>query len=265
MSGQTYRGMTKRTFKQALIHLLETDYGILGSQRVLELLAQDIGQLIESFYPPPERLAPGWMILTGTKASGAKVRPGQGAGEHELVTLAWPVLLPEDIQGLAEKGDNQTTLNAWRQKRLVRLIEYGQAHPKGPVLLTQADLSAMLGLSETQVCLSLQAARQQTGKALPTLGYYFDQGRRPTHKSEIIAWYESGLDEAEITRRSGHSADGVGNYIRGYERVILMLKRGTVLDEIGFLLGMQPSLVKEYAKIIAKHHPELLPDEIPPP
>jgi hypothetical protein len=265
MSGQTYQGMTQRTFKQALIHLLETDYGILGSHRVLELLAKDIEQLIESFYPSPERLASGWMILTGTKASGAKVRPGQGAGEHELVTLAWPVLLPEDIQGLAEKGDNQTTLNAWRQKRLVRLIEYGQAHPKGPVLLTQADLSAMLGLSETQVCLSLQAARQQTGKALPTLGYYFDQGRRPTHKSEIIAWYESGLDEAEITRRSGHSADGVGNYIRGYERVILMLKRGTVLDEIGFLLGMQPSLVKEYAKIIAKHHPELLPDEIPPP
>jgi hypothetical protein len=187
MSGQTYQGMTQRTFKQALIRLLETDYGILGSQRVLELLAKDIEQLIENFYPPPERLAAGWMILTGTKASGAKVRPGQGAGEHELVTLAWPVLLPEDIQELAEKGDSRTTLSAWRQKRLVRLIEYGQSHPQGPVLLTQADLSAMLGLSGTQVCCLLQAARQQTGKALPTLGYYFDQGRRPTHKSEIIA------------------------------------------------------------------------------
>jgi hypothetical protein len=42
MSGQTYQGMTQRTFKQALIHLLETDYGILGSHRVLELLAKDI-------------------------------------------------------------------------------------------------------------------------------------------------------------------------------------------------------------------------------
>jgi hypothetical protein len=264
MSGQAYQGMTQRTFRQALFHLLETDYGILGSQRVLELLAKDIEQLIENFYPPPERLAPGWMILTGTKASGAKVRPGQRAGEHELVTLAWPVLLAEDIQQLAQQGVSRFTRNAWQQKRLVRLIEYGQAHPKGPVLLTQGDLSALLGLNATQVCYLLQAARQQTGKALPTLGYYFDQGRRPTHKAEIIALYEAGVDEAEITRRSGHSADGVGNYIRGYERVILMLKRGTPLEEIGFLLGMQPSLVKEYAKIIAKHHPELLPNENPP-
>lgn len=263
MSGRTYQGMTKRTFKQTLIHLLETDYGILGSQRVLELLTQDIEQLIESFYPPPERLAPGWMVLTGTKASGAKVRPGQGAGEHELVTLAWPVLLPEDIQELAEGGGQGEARNTWLQKRMVRLIEYGQAHPQGPVLLTQADLSAMLGMHETHVCILLQKARQQTGKALPTLGYYFDQGRRPTHKSEIIAWYEAGLDEAEITFRSGHSSDGVGNYIRGYERVILMLKRGTPLEEISFLLGMQPSLVQDYAKIIAVHHPELLPHENP--
>ena len=38
-SGQAYVGATKRTFQHAVRHLLETDYGLMGSRRVLELLA----------------------------------------------------------------------------------------------------------------------------------------------------------------------------------------------------------------------------------
>jgi hypothetical protein len=49
MSSQAYVGTTKRTFRQAVRHLLETDYGLLGSQRVLDLLASDLEQLVEQF------------------------------------------------------------------------------------------------------------------------------------------------------------------------------------------------------------------------
>ncbi len=264
MSAPAYQGMCERTFPQALLHLLEHDYGLLGSRRVLELLAADITALAERFYPVPERLAPGWMLFTGTKASGPKARPGQRAGERELVTLAWPVLLAEDIRELAEQGDRQEVRCAWLQKRLVRLVKYGWEHPQGPVLLTQADLGVLLGLRDPQVSQLLQAARKATGEALPTVGSYFDQGRRPTHKAEIIALYEAGLDEAEIARRSGHSPQGVGNYLRGYERVMLMLKHGTRLEAIPTLIGLQPGLVSAYAKIIAHYHPELLPAPPPP-
>ena len=41
------------------------------------------------------------MVFTGTKATGGKAYPGQPVSEHELVTLAWPVCLPEDV---AETG-----------------------------------------------------------------------------------------------------------------------------------------------------------------
>ncbi len=75
MSSQAYVGITKRTFRQAALYLLETDYGLLGSRRVLELLSDDLQQLVEQFYPAPERRSSGWMIFTGTKADVSKPYP----------------------------------------------------------------------------------------------------------------------------------------------------------------------------------------------
>ena len=62
MSSPAYLGTQNRTFAAALRHLLENEYRLLGSRRVLELVSQDVQHLIEQFYPQPERLAPGWMI-----------------------------------------------------------------------------------------------------------------------------------------------------------------------------------------------------------
>lgn len=256
MSGQAYVGATKRTFRQALIHLLEHEYGLLGSQRILQLLADDIQQLVDQFHPAPQRLRNGWMVYTGTKASGQKPHPGQSADQHELVTLAWPVLLPEDLQQLVQGPNTKQGRRRWFQQRLVRLVEYGWQHPLGPVLLTQADLAAMLGLNTVEVSKLLQASRDETSKPLVTKGYYFDQGVKPTHKVEVIALYEQGLDETEIARQSQHAQTSVGQYIRDYERVKLLYKRHIPLDDIPRLLIMRPSVVKAYVELVDKYHPE---------
>jgi hypothetical protein len=240
------------------LHLLETDYGLLGSRRVLVMLAEDIQQLVDEFYPAPERLSSGWMVFTGTKATGPKAYPGQSAGEHELVTLAWPVLLPQDIQQLASQPETKQARRQWFQKRLIRLIEYGWQHPDGPVLLTLADLAAMLGLNTVQVSQLLTEARRTTGKPLLTKGLYFDQGMRPTHKAEVIALYEQGVDEADIARQTGHAAASVGRYIRDYERVRLLLKRGIAVDQMSRLTDMQPGVVRSYVKLVGQYHPDLV-------
>ena len=259
MSNQAYVGMTKRTFEQALIQLLESDYALVGSRRVLELLAQDVQQLVAQFHPAPQRLSSGWMILTGTKATGPKAYPGQSAGDHQLLTLAWPVLLPEDIEQLARQPDRKEIRHQWFQQRLVRIVEYGWNHPDGPVLLTLADLAAMVGLTTEQVSQLLREARQRTGKPLLTKGHYFDQGMRPTHKAEVIGLYEQGLDETDIARQSGHALDSVGGYIRDYERVKLLLKRGIPVEQMSRLINMQPSVVDAYVKLAYKYHPDLAP------
>lgn len=259
MSNQAYVGLTKRTFQQAMVHMLETDYGVIGSGRVVKLLAADTEQIVEQFYPRPEHISSGWMVFTGTKASGPKSHPGQEADEHQLVTIAWPVLLPEDWQYLATTPATKEKRQQWFQQRLVRLVEYGWQHPQGPVLLTLADLGAMLGLTTVKVSQLLKQARQETDKALLTKGYYFDQGMRPTHKAEIIELYEQGLDEAEVAQQSGHSQSSTGRYIGDYERVKLLLKRGVPVSQMSRLLGLQPSVVDAYVKLVYKYHPDLNP------
>lgn len=266
-SGQAYVGTAQRTFGQAVVHLLESSYRLLGSHRVLELLAQDIQALVEQFYPLPERLQPGWMVFTGVKATGHKAYPGQSAADHELVTLAWPVLLEEDLKALAAlpKGKpGREARQALLRKRIARIVEHGWEHSQGPVLLTLADLAAMLSLNTVQVSQLLQAARQETGKPLLTKGYYFDQGMRPTHKDQIIALYEAGMDEADIVRQSQHKAGSVGKYIRDYERVKLLLKNQASIEHIIFITKIQPGTVQVYAGMVYQYHPELAPEQVSP-
>jgi hypothetical protein len=252
-----YVGPNQRTFEQAVMNLLETQYGLLGSERVLKMLATDLQGLVDQFYPRPDYIAPGWMVFTGTRAAGKKAHPGQGGGEHELVTLAWPVLTPEDLEEVAA-CDRMKERRIWWRKRLIRILEYGYQQPGGAVLLTLADLACMLGLSSTQVSHLLQEARQETGKTLLTKGYFFDQGYRPTHKAEIIELYESGMDEAAIAVKSNHDQDSVGQYIRDYERVKLLVKRKVTPNQIPTMIGMQPSLVDAYVQLIGKYHPDLV-------
>ena len=261
MSGQAFVGTAKRTFGEAVLHLLETQYGVLNSRKVLDLLAEDLQVLAEQFYPRAEHLCSGWMVFTGTKAEGDKARPGQSASDHQLVTLPWPVLTAEDLQELTtlpDQAGRSRVSRRWMQKRLIRLVEYGWHHAQGPVLLTLADLGAMLNLSTVEVSSLLNEARQDTGLPLVTKGYYFDQGMRPTHKEEVIALYEKGLDEAEIARSTQHAQPSVGRYIRDYERVKLLAKRHSSARDICRLLEMQPGVVQAYLNMLRRYHPELL-------
>jgi hypothetical protein len=265
MSGQAFVGSGKRTFSQALHNLLASDYGLLGSRRILEMLVLDVQELVEEFYPPDERLRPGWMVFTGTKATGGKAYPGQEGGDHELVTIPWPVLLPEDVERLATMPPGKAGKRVRHELllvRLVRLVEHGWHHPRGPVLLTQADLALLLGLTTVQVSQLLAQAREESGKPLLTKGYYFDQGMRPTHKAQVIALYETGVDEADIARRTHHAPQSVGRYIRDYERVKLLLERAVDPDEMAQLTNMQPAVVRAYLKLLRQHRPDLFRQDI---
>ncbi len=263
MSSQAYQGSAKRTFAQAVVHLLENDYSLVANGRIAQLLAEDVHALAETFYPPAERLSPGWMVFTGIKAEGGKAYPGQPTSAHQLVTISWPVCLAEDIQARAAvpkgKAGKLARQNLWQQ-RLIRLVEHGWNHPDGPVLLTLADLSLMLGLNTVQVSQLLAEARQKTGKPLTTMGYFFDLGMKPTHKAEIVALYEQGVDEAEIARRSQHAQSSVGRYIRDYERVKLSLHRCIPVEQIPNLTNMQPAVVRAYVNLVGQYHPDLLSD-----
>jgi len=257
----SYIGVSRRTFQQAIIHLLETEYGFINSPRVMAMLAEDIQELARQFHPPDDCVHPGWFVFTGTKATGPKAHPARTAGEYTLVTIAWPLFLPEDIALLAHMppgraGRKQRALLF--KTRLQRLVEHGEQHPDGPVLLTITDLALMLGSPNSTISVLLNELRSATGKPLLTKGYYFDQGMRPTHKAEIVALYEQGMDEADIARHTHHDQSSVGRYLRDYARVKLLLSHQTPPEEIAPLTGLQPGIVKAYVKLVRRFHPDLL-------
>lgn len=256
MTNTAYSGSSHRTFQQALVHEMETNYGFLNSRRVLSMLAEDVQRLIEQFFPANDHLRPGWMVFTGTKATGSKAFPGQQATDLELVTIAWPVLIQEDMDWMASQPDTKPKRWELRQRRVVRIVEHGWQHPQGPVLLTQADLSLMLGLTTVEISQLLQDARKNTGKQLLTKGYFFDQGLRPTHKAQIVTLYEQGMDEATIAHTTQHSPTSVGHYLRDYARVKELAKRHFPSPQIQHLLGMRPSVVDAYLALLRSLRPE---------
>ena len=107
----------------------------------------------------------------------------------------------------------------------------------------------------------LTEARRTTRKPLPTQGYYFDQGMRPTHKDEIIALYETGLDEAVIPHQTQHAPTSMGQYIRDYDQVKPLLTQRTPVEHIPQLIGMQPHLARAYLELVYKYHPDLRPQD----
>lgn len=260
MTQQAYVGTQQRTFQAAFVHEMETNYGFLKSRRMLSLLAEDIQRLIDEFYPSQQHLRPGWVLFTGTKADTHKARPGQPACEFTTVTIAWPLLTPEDLESMTTHADTKAQRRLLLIQRTIRLIEHGYHHPDGPVLLTLADLASLLGSTPASLSNLLKEARLSSGKPLLTKGYFFDQGRRPTHKAEIIALYEQGYDETEIARRSHHAQSSVGRYLRDYERVKELIKIDIPVDHIPRLLALQPSVVHAYVELLHQHRPALFHD-----
>ena len=258
---RSYIGVIQRSFKSAVVHLLETDYALVGSRRVLEMLAEDVTHLADQFHPAQSCVQSGWLVFTGTKVTGKKAHPGKSAGDYPLVTLSWPVLLPDDIQAMINLPQGKAGRRQHSEllkKRLQRLVEYGLDHPQGPVVLTTADLGLMVGRTSSQVSRLLNELRQETGKPLLTKGYFFDQGVRPTHKAEVVALYEQGMDEADIAFHTRHAQSSVGRYLRDYERVKLLLKNGITVEQIAPMIDMQPSVVNAYVELIRQYHPDLL-------
>jgi len=126
----SYAGTRQRCFQQAVRHLLESEYGFINSRRVIDMLAADMETLADEFRPNSTTVPPGWLVFTGTKACGGKAHPGKSAGDYPLVTLSWPVLLPEDVAALellllspGQRGRQQRKILF--KKRLQRIVQHG--------------------------------------------------------------------------------------------------------------------------------------------
>jgi hypothetical protein len=253
-----YGSIEKRTFGSALMHLLETEYGLLGGRRILQLIVEDVEALMEEFYPSTEQASSGTLIWTCTADEGKKAEPGKRTEEYKATTIQLPFVTTADLR---ERTDKKTArekrVSAARDRDKKRLARMAQTAAEQGGLLTLAELSVILNKSYQVTSRYVREWEQETGEMLPLKGYRMDQGSRPTHKKEIVRLYEQGLEPPDIARETKHNLKSVERYLKDYERVKMLLKRDMGADEISSTIGRGRTVVLEYIEIARQYHPEL--------
>jgi len=251
-----YASIEKRTFENAVVRLLLTEYGLAGGQRIAWLLVEDVERLIGEFYPQVEQATSGTLIWTCTADEGKKAVAGKPSEEYRTITIRLPLVTKEELDSHTEHKDGAHE----REKRqVVRLIK--SAAEQGG-LLTLAEVSVIVNRSYAKVASYVQEWQEQTGELLPLKGYRMDQGACPTHKGEIVRLFEQGKEPPDIAYETSHSLKSVERYLKDYERVKMLLRDRKNPAEISALIGRGKSVVVEYIQIAREYHPELFPDKI---
>jgi transposase len=231
--------------------MLETEYKLLGSRKILEMLADDIEDLHRECYPSVEGVGFGEIVFRTTKDDGQRQSYGKKVEDYGSVTVILPLVTKEDIERRIyyKKGDRNSNYEH-REARdietMVRLIK--STHTQGG-LLSGAEVSVLMNRSLGTIRKYLDAYRKKTGEILPLKGYVLDLGSLPTHKAIIISLYEQGISPADIVLKTSHSQNAVDRYIKQYDQIRILIRKGLDEKAIKEITGRSMKTVKEYIKL----------------
>ena len=254
-----YESITKRDFKTALIRLLESEYKIIGSHRVLLMLADDIEQLNQEYYPQRNRLRSGDVVWQTTKDDGQRPSYGKKTESYGIQTVILPLIRDEDVERriFFKKGDRNSNYRHREVRDIELMVRLLKSAKEQGGLLSGAELSVLMNRSLTTVGKYLKAYFEKTEEILPMKGYVLDQGSNPTHKGIIVSLYEHGVSPADIVLKTGHTQSAVDRYIKAYEQVLQLVKKRHDAISICQITGRTKNTNRQYLRLVEDFHPEL--------
>ena len=254
-----YESINKRNFRSSVINLLENEYKILGSHKVLEMLAEDIENLHREYYPGKEQVGFGEIIFTTTKDDGQRQNYGKKTEDYASVTIALPLITKEDVERRIyfKKGDRNSNYRHRESRDIETMVRLLKSAKEQGGLLSGAELSVLMNRSLSSIRKYLDAYREKTGEILPLKGYVLDQGSLPTHKGIIVSLYEQGISPADIVLKTGHSQSAVDRYIKHYEQVKKLMMKGMNEIAIKEITGRSVKVVREYIKLYRDLNPRI--------
>ncbi len=122
-------------------------------------------------------------------------------------------------------------------------------------VLTTLDMEWLLGISPPMLRNILDAYFEEFGIILPTAGTVLDMGRTLTHKKIVIEMSLSGMNTQEIASRIYHTPIAVDNYLRLFDRVLLLKYYNFPVEVMPRVIGYSKSLLDEHLKLVEKHFP----------
>jgi len=257
-----YESIPKRSFKNALIRLLEEQFKILGSHKVLQLIADEIENLHKEFYPEVEEQSFGNIIWRTTSSACKKPGYGKKVEDYEVKTVILPLVTEEDIEMRIKSFYGKPNRNYEKQAArdisvMARLVK--SAYAQGG-LLSGAELSVLLNRSLGTIGRYLKKYHETHNDILPTKGIILDQGSKPTHKAAIINLYEQGYPEVDIARLTDHEIESTSRYIKAYKNIKLLMEKGFNIMEMVRVSGLGRSTIIQYRDLVTLYHPGLNAD-----
>ena len=247
------RRLKDKGLHRLLLHRFLHHYGYDKGEVTARAIIDDILQLVDDYFlvstidDDLHHLHYGQIVWMAVPTE-ERPKKYQSIANTPMKPVVLSFVTDHDIDHIAH-GFNAVSL---RKKRLERWVH--EAFDQG-ALLTQLDLSILLGISDAVVSKYVNEIQSGGRHLLPTRGNVHDLSGAITHKREIITLYLEGQLTPEIARTTHHSAEAVDRYIRDYHRVELLWKHGiTDLDQI--------SQLSRLSRRVAHQYIDLLPDKI---
>lgn len=256
-----FASIPKRSYRHSIMHLLENNYKLVGSHKVIQMMADDIVELHKEYYPETSTVGSGSIVWQTTAATEKKPSYGKKVEDQKVKTVILPMVTAKDVEyrmrshyRIQQKGNNQQKQAQRDVEVMTRLVK--SAYKQGG-LLTGAELAVLMNRSLSAVGRYLKMYHETHDDILPTKGIILDQGSRPTHKAPIVNLYEQGIPDPDIARLTNHTIELVGHYLRAYKNVKMMMEKGFDLMEMVRVSGRSKSTITQYRDLVYQYHPEL--------
>lgn len=252
-----YESIPKRSYFNAIVKLLEEEYKIVGSRKVIAMIAEDIVELHKEFYPDIEKRSFGQIVWQTTAATEKKPSYGKKAEDYKIKTVILPLVTKEDVEQRIKSYYGKGNYDKQQERDIsvmARLVK--SAYEQGGIL-SGAELSVLLNRTVGTIGRYMKLYHQRNKDILPTKGMMLDQGSKPTHKGSIVELYEQGYPEIDIARLTNHSIEAVGRYIKSYKNIKLLMEKKFSLIDMVRISGMGRSTVIQYRDLVELYHPEL--------
>lgn len=260
-SRNRFSSIPKRSFRNSVIHLMEHNYKLVGSHKVLQMMADDIVELHKEYYPDTSTIGFGRIVWQTTAATEKKPSYGKKIEDQKVQTVILPLVTHGDVEDRMQihyhrgKKDGNYKMQTERDvNTMARLVK--SAFRQGG-LLTGAELAVMMNRSLCAIGRYLKVYHQTHDDILPTKGLILDQGSRPTHKAPIVDLYEQGYPDPDIARLTNHTIESVGRYLRAYKNVKMLMEKGFNLMEMVRISGKSKGTIIQYCKLVSQYHPDL--------
>jgi len=256
-----FASIPKRNFRNSVIHLMEHNYKLVGSHKVLQMMADDIVDLHKEYYPDTSTVGCGSIVWQTTAATENKPSYGKKVEDQKVKTVILPLVTHEDVEyrmrrhyHRGNKGTNQEKQAERDVRTMSRLVK--SAFKQGG-LLTGAELAVLMNRSLHAIGRYIKAYHETHDDILPTKGLILDQGSRPTHKAPIVDLHEQGYPDPDIARLTNHTIESVGRYLRAYKNVKMMIEKGFNLMEMVRVSGKSRSTIIQYRELVYEYHHDL--------